>query len=208
MISITFDANGGYCNKSAFAYEGSKYGILPTPVYNGEKYFYGWEDSMGNLITADSICIYSENQTFKAKWANLKYSTTFNEFSINGMIINKEVGVLKYSIHKQSLINAGYTHYYVELEFDAKTASLLNCTSEAGMILYFNGTNAGGPLFNPTVNTKYYHYKYGKFSEDKPFTVQDSLLDGTNTIGLSGTNATLWAAKFSNIKLTITFYKP
>lgn len=66
--TITFDPNGGTVSPTSKTVTyWQPYGVLPTPT-NGAKVFAGWQDSEGNIITAESIVQTASNQTLTAQW--------------------------------------------------------------------------------------------------------------------------------------------
>lgn len=69
QFTVTFNPNGGTVSPTSkqVTYD-QPYGTLPTPTRGGYL-FGGWQDSKGQIITAESIVQTASNHTLIAQWA-------------------------------------------------------------------------------------------------------------------------------------------
>lgn len=214
-VTVSFDANGGYCNKTVIVAEGGNYGSLPKPTYNNQKYFAGWYDQFGNKITNETICVIGENHTLTAKWGDTTYSTIIDDFTLKEGV-NIVTKTFDFIIDRNELIEAGYTQYKINVEFNIKMNKHNSDTDNVLFNLYASNIGLFSYKMTPTSTGKKHSITSSKIpNSDQPF-LTENLNAVNNTITLNWVNANFAAdqllldmsANISGLKITVTFYNP
>lgn len=207
MVNVSFDANGGYVKGNIMVAEGEPYANLPIATYNSEHYFAGWYDEFGNKIKNDTICNFAEDHKLTAKWGKTKFTNSFDDFTLGELTVNKEKKY-DFKINRDELIEAGFTHYRIEVEFNVKG----NISIDENVYIEFvvSDLSLGAVEFGAPYSGK--HISYNITHSDKGYFKTSSLSSEKNTLNLKWSNANSLfgtkTVKVSGLKVSVIFYNP
>ena len=207
FVNVSFDANGGYCNKSLMVAEGEAYAALPIPTYNSEKYFAGWYDEIGNKITNETVCIYGEDHTLIAKWGDAVISINAEDIDVGMLTVNK-TKTYSFNIDRDALVESGYTACKVVLDFNIRGTTSV----EDGVFCELILSNLGLGAIQMAAPYNGEHRVVSGIYYQNELIKTSNLSAGNNTLELRWSNTNVGVlnktAKITGMKITITFYNP